>query len=475
MSISQATNRAAGGAGPGRNDPCPCGSGRKFKQCCAIAPPARAAASAPTAAPIDPLNMKSGAITQAGQLTSNFSPLQRVLRLGPAAGAAPVPAAPVATSQAGGESARAYINLARGYRAAGRNGDAIQALRQATRLDPANHGTWQDLGIVLTQIGRLPEAIGAFRRAIAAKADFVPAHHMLGVTLEAQGNETLAVSALRRAVALSPKLADAHARIGTLMLSLSRRPEAIAALRRAAEVAPQADIGRLALAKALMAEDRQDEAIVVLRRMLARSPGSFDARKMLGDALSYAGQFEEAGREYQKSIETGRQPISAYHSMVMSRKLTEADRPLIDGMQRVLQRGGLQDYLLMILHFALGKALDDLKDYAAAMEHFDAANRLRHRSSKLDCARLKEQFDDIIARFTPAYFAEHAALGSDDDTPLLVLGMPRSGTTLTEQIISSHPAVVGGGELPVLAGGGSALVGGRAAQHDRGERAARRR
>jgi len=102
----------------------------------------------------------------------------------------------------------------------------------------------------------------------------------------------------------------------------------------------------------------------------------------------------------------------------------------------------------MILHFSLGKALDDLKDYEAAMEHFDAANRLRHRTAKLDRARLVEQFDNLIARFTPEYFAGHAALGCADETPLLVLGMPRSGTTLTEQIISSHPAVVGGGELP---------------------------
>jgi hypothetical protein len=231
-------------------------------------------------------------------------------------------------------------------------------------------------------------------------------------------------------------------------MSLSRRPEAIAALRRAAEVAPQADIGRLSLAKALVAEERQDEAIAVLRRLLARDPTNFDARKMLGDTLSVAGQFEEAGREYQRAIDTGRQPISAYHSLVMSRKLTEADRPLIDGMRRVLARGRLQDFALMILHFSLGKALDDLKDYEPAMQHFDAANKLRHRTSKLDRARLTAQFDGLIERFTPEYFARHAGLGCDDETPLLVLGMPRSGTTLTEQIISSHPSVVGGGELP---------------------------
>jgi tetratricopeptide (TPR) repeat protein len=445
MSITHAPTRTSS---PNRNDPCPCGSGRKFKQCCGLAPQGRPAAPAPVATPVDPLQMKAGgALTEAGQLTGNFSPLQRALRLGPSPAKA-APAAPVETSAAGEESARAYLNLARGYAAARRTGDAIQAWKQATRLDPTNHVAFQDMGVALLQMGRLPDAIGAFRRAILAKPDFAAAHHMLGMALESQGNESMAVGALRRAVALQPKLADAHARIGTLLMSLSRRPEAIVALRRAAEVAPQADIGRLSLAKALVAEERQDEAIAVLRRLLARDPTNFDARKMLGDTLSFAGQFEEAGQEYQRAIDTGRQPISAYHSLVMSRKLIEADRPLIDGMRRILARGRLQDFALMILHFSLGKALDDLKDYEPAMQHFDAANKLRHRTSKLDRARLTGQFDGLIERFTPEYFARHAGLGCDEETPLLVLGMPRSGTTLTEQIISSHPAVVGGGELP---------------------------
>ena len=188
MSISQATSRPAGGASPGRNDPCPCGSGRKFKQCCAVAPAARAATPAPAAAPLDPLRMKAGrALTQAGELTGNFSPLQRVLRLGPSTAPEPSPAQPE-TTQAAEQSAVAYLNLARGYRAAGRLAEAIQAWRQATRLDPANHLAWHDLGGALMQAGRLPEAIGAFRRAIMAKRDFAPSHHMLGVALEAQGD-----------------------------------------------------------------------------------------------------------------------------------------------------------------------------------------------------------------------------------------------------------------------------------------------
>src|ERR1700678_2772907 len=151
MSMSQSASRPAGGAGPGRNDPCPCGSGRKFKQCCAVAPAARPAAAAPAGATLDPLKMKAGrALTPAGDLTGNFSPLQRVLRLGPST----APAEPVAqpgTTQAAEPSQLASLSLARGYRAAGRLGDAIQAWRQATRLDPGNHVAWHDLGSALMQ------------------------------------------------------------------------------------------------------------------------------------------------------------------------------------------------------------------------------------------------------------------------------------------------------------------------------------
>ena len=446
--MSRTTLPAADKAGPGRNDPCPCGSGRKFKQCCLLTPRTRPVAAATPAASLDPLKLKAGgALTRAGRIAAAFSPLQQGLRLGPAVTpAAPAPRAEV--SQAAEESAQVYLDLARGYGKAGRLDDAVQAWRQAARLTPANHIAWQELGGALMHLGRLPDAIGAFRRAIVAKPDFAPAHHMLGLALEAQGNGTMAVAALRRAVALSPKLADAHARIGSLLLSLSRRQEAISSLRRAAAVAPQSDMGRLALAMALMTEEKPEEAATVLRRLLARTPDNFDAHKMLGDILSSDGQFEAAAREYQRAIDSGREPAGAYHSLVTSRRLTEADRPLIEDMQRRLRTGRMPDGRRITLHFSLGKAFDDLKDYAAAMQHFDAANRLRHRTWQLDRAGLVAEVDGIIERFTPDYFARHAALGSDDETPLMVLGMPRSGTTLTEQIISSHPAVAGGGELP---------------------------
>jgi len=103
----------------------------------------------------------------------------------------------------------------------------------------------------------------------------------------------------------------------------------------------------------------------------------------------------------------------------------------------------------MTLHFAVGKGLDDLKDYAGAIEHFDAANRIRGKLTRFSRGEHERLVDRMIARFTREFFASHPMAGNEagNETPLLVLGMPRSGTTLIDRILSSHPRVGGGGEL----------------------------
>jgi len=150
--------------------------------------------------------------------------------------------------------------------------------------------------------------------------------------------------------------------------------------------------------------------------------------------------------------------VSGYHSLVLSRRLTEADRPLVSRMLLRLEDGDTTEGDRMTLHFALGKALDDLGDYAGAMRHFDAANRVRYRLSRFDRNEFERRVDRLIARFTREFFAGNKAIGRDDETPVLVIGMPRSGTTLVERIISSHSRVGGGGELDFWNEHGPALV-----------------
>jgi hypothetical protein len=99
------------------------------------------------------------------------------------------------------------------------------------------------------------------------------------------------------------------------------------------------------------------------------------------------------------------------------------------------------------LHLAIGKAAEDLVDYAVAMQHFDAADTVRRGAASFDSAAFPIEIDQLIARCTSKFIARAAELGSSDATPVLIIGMPRSGTTLVEQIVSSHPEVGGGGEL----------------------------
>jgi hypothetical protein len=116
-------------------------------------------------------------------------------------------------------------------------------------------------------------------------------------------------------------------------------------------------------------------------------------------------------------------------------------------MQAALATPGLEAGQRLRLHLAIGKAAEDLGDYGLAMQHFDAADVVRRGSGSFDSATFSIEIDQLISRCTPEWVGQACELGSSDATPVLILGMPRSGTTLVEQIVSAHPEVRGGGEL----------------------------
>ena len=267
-----------------------------------------------------------------------------------------------------------------------------------------------------------------------------------------------------------------------------------------------------------MARDQTEEAEERARRLMERYPASADAHRLLGHLLGEAGHFDEAVKHVERSIALEPQSVSDYAGLVAWRRLTEADRPLVARMLSRLGDRDLSETDRMSVHFALGKALDDLKDYEGATRHFDAANRIRYRLCRFDRKEFEQRIDALIARFTGGILRQqqgdrqrrrntrpgsrHAALRHDldrayrlqpfagrrwrrtrvleppgpalvtaatdkrpdfsaealeraerrptrpgDDVPVLIIGMPRSGTTLVEQILSSHPSVAAGGEL----------------------------
>ncbi len=354
----------------------------------------------------------------------------------------PSSANPVAPSQLA-----PLLALATQFLRAGRPADAIAPLRDASAIEPFNPIIQHDLGLACLEVGRLTDAIAALKWAVSSNPRYADAHFRLGIALEKVGDIGGAIVAYDRATQLSPSLTEAWFRAGALVYELGHREEATGCFRRAAATGGKTNFGRLGKARALLTEDRNQEAEQVLRETLVADPKSAMAYDLLGNLLSEFGRFDEARACFERAI--GMAPLlsGSYYDLVRCRRIRSEDSGLLQQMESALETPGLEAVQRLRLHLAIGKAADDLGEYALAMKQFDAANEVRRGAATFDSAAFSMETDRLIARCTPEVIAQAPQLGNCDATPVLIIGMPRSGTTLVEQIISSHPEVGAGGEL----------------------------
>ena len=330
---------------------------------------------------------------------------------------------------------------------AGRPADAIAPLRDAALLEPSNPIIQHDLGLACLEVDRVPDAIAAFERAVASNPRYTDAYFRLGIALEKLGNIGGAIVAYDRATKLLPSLTEAWFRAGALVYILGHRDQAIGCFRRAAATGGRTGFGGLGQARALLMENRNQEAEKVLREMLVADPRNAMAYDLLGNLLSEVARFDEARACFERAISLAPLLAGSYYELVRCRPVTRDDDGLLQRMEAALATPGLEAGQRLRLHLAIGKAAEDLGDYAIAMRHFDAADGVRRSSVPFDSAAFSIEIERLIARCTPEWIARAPELGSDNATPVLIMGMPRSGTTLVEQIVSMHPGVGAGGEL----------------------------
>jgi tetratricopeptide (TPR) repeat protein len=455
-------------AHPARNALCPCGSGRKYKHCCGANRPLGsgnlAFANRPGATPLPAIDqllaagMEAYRSNQSSEAEAKFSQVVErqprhftaLLMLGAVAGrTGRIPLgiewlrrAIVAQPQ----SADARLLLANFLRETGEFAGAVSLLQEALRLRPRDSALHSDLGLAYLCGHRVAEAIGCFERAVALDATFAIAHFNLACALERQRRTADAVAAYRRAIALAPDLVEAHSRLGNLLHTEGHRDEALACFRGATAASPDSTLGRLNRVKVLLEEDSA-EAETVLRNIISLDPRSSEANRLLGNRLRETGRFEDAVACLDRAIDLDPTQIPAYHDLVHCKKLGDPDRPLITRMLSRLRGNHLGDRERALLHFAIGKSLDDLGAYDEAIGHLDEANRLERLGLFFDREQFAAHIDRLIEIFTADLIARNSAIATAAETPLFIVGMPRSGTTLVEQIVSSHPKIRPGGEL----------------------------
>lgn len=339
---------------------------------------------------------------------------------------------------------------------AGRAADAVVPLREAARYLPRHAGILHDLGLACLECGRLSEAVTALRASIAADPGLVDSYVRLGIALEATDDTDGALESYRQALKRSATLADASYRAGCLLDSLGHAARASEMFRHAAASAPGTSFGRIAMARALLAENRDGEAESLLRRVIAADGDNATALELLGNTLAEAGRFEEARRCFERAIEKAPALAGSYYELVRCGRMGPEDAGLIERIRSVLDSPRLDAAQRVRVHLALGKVADDLGEYQEAMRQLDAAETVRNTIVRFDLARFEARVDRLIASFTADRIAHASTTSLDDATAILIVGLPRSGTTLLEQILSAHPQVGAAGELPFWNERGSA-------------------
>jgi tetratricopeptide (TPR) repeat protein len=332
----------------------------------------------------------------------------------------------------------------------GQRAQAIIRFKRSIELDPTVATAHHDLGRLCIEAGRYEEAVAALCVALRLDANLASAHDHLAVALDYLGRVEEAMAAYQAAVKLEPERHGAQFRLGELYMVRGRRPEAASCFRAAATAAANMGTPEAKICEALAADadGDHDAAEAMLRAVIAANPEHGLAMLSMADVLVLSGRPNEAARFIERGIELRPDLLTAWQAYATNTKFTAADKPLIARIAANLERPNLTPLACQSVHYALGKAHDDIGEYEAAMRHFDAANAIRSKIARLNRTRLAQQTDRVISLTPKGYLERRRDLGVADDTPILIVGMPRSGTTLVEQIISNHPDVAAGGELP---------------------------
>jgi len=345
------------------------------------------------------------------------------------------------------DDADVHCNLGNAQRQLGLLDEAIASSRRAIALEPALSVAHNNLGLALAALGQRVEAVASYRQALKLNPGYVEALNNLAAVLPELGERGEAVALLTRAIELDPKRAQTHVNLGNLLFESRKLEDAEAHYRRALLIEPRNALAHADLGAALRMRGRITEAESSCRAALSVDPNCVAAQWLLGELCADRGQFPEANEHFQRVITTDPGYAFAYYSVAMNRKLTQEDTAWLQGVETLLAKP-LPLRHEISLRYALGKYFDDLRQYDEAFGSYRQANELtKHHGNQYDRAGMTKRIDRVINGFDAASILRYQLLGNPSDRPVLIVGMPRSGTSLTEQILSSHPAVFGAGEL----------------------------
>lgn len=358
---------------------------------------------------------------------------------------------------------------------------ALKAVQKSIQLDPQDAAALTNLGNVLKDLGELEEAAAFYRKALLIKFKYAQAHNNLGLVLKETGRPDEALKSFKYAVEFKSNYPEAYNNLGNTFRNSGRFPEAEACYRQAILLKSNFSEFHNNLGVTLKEMGRLDEALECLQHSIAQNSeyaepqinlGNVlkDLGKLLCSKIAYQraiilrpdfatayhnrgvavrelGQLSEAAAGFRHAIIIEPRYAEAYLNLALMKKFTSMDEIYLK-MQHLYNKKSISDEQRCHINFGLAKASEDLGNIKEAFRHYNEGNKVRKRLLNYDISHDILLFNQIKNNFQR--IKEHALENispPNNLTPIFIVGLPRSGTTLVEQVISSHSQVTGAGEL----------------------------
>jgi tetratricopeptide (TPR) repeat protein len=344
-----------------------------------------------------------------------------------------------------------HASLAEVYWALGQLERALASGRAALRLDPDNPEVLCNLGSTLASQGEFDLAIDHLRAAIRLRPDLAPAHNNLADALRLKGDKAAALRHFREAVRLEPASAPARSNLGEMLLALGETKEALEHCQEAVRLRPGFAPARHNLGNVLLALGRLADAEAGFREAIRLDPGLAAAHAGLGEVFEQLGEFDRSEASLRAALRLDPRHAGALARLATRLRARLPERDL-DAILNLVDDPRLPDDARSKLQFGLAHVLDAQGRFDQAAALSTEANALQRadlekRGATYDSEAHRRHIDALIAAFTPEFFARARTFGTETDLPVFVVGLPRSGTSLCEQVLASHPRVFGAGEL----------------------------
>jgi tetratricopeptide (TPR) repeat protein len=338
-----------------------------------------------------------------------------------------------------------------------RRGDlsrAIEFFNRSLISNSINAQTWVNLGDARLEGGEYKKCVDDFEAALRLRPDLHEAFNNLGVALQHLGDLERSVACFRRATELNPANAEIFNNLGNALAKVGNHVDAVKAFEHGMHLDPQKAEIAYNMGTSLHKQGEVDQAIAFYRQALRLKPDYADASNNLATALKESGSLEEAIAQFRETIRL--LPFHALSHYNLSEMVATGHYSFppeeIEKIKEFLATGRCPSMARSLFCFTLATVYHQQGAYDQAFTYYQEANDLRKRNlveNKLafDGAKYRATIDRVVAAYDRNYFQKVKSWGLDTEQPIFIIGMPRSGSTLVEQILASHPRVFGAGEL----------------------------